>query len=184
MKYSTWSIPVVVSLSVSGHAAAQNVTLLRNTVLSSNATAVTSYDTNVNVASYRHQGLLYYSGYQYVSWYNGNTRNVVVARRTFNQSTLAVGTWQWAYVNFNLASGADSHNVISMAVFAQRRPAPRRHRPTRRAALHHSYECQTCKPVLPGTIRYSAVRRVPPQAPYRASRGLVALRIRLPTPIS
>lgn len=116
MKYSIWTIPVAVSLSLTGQAAAQSVTLQRNTVLSSNATAVKSYDTNVNVASYRHQGLLYYSGYQYVSWYNGNTRNVVVARRTFNQSTAAVGTWQWAYVNFNLASGADSHNVISMAV--------------------------------------------------------------------
>jgi hypothetical protein len=41
---------------------------------------------------------------------------VVVARRTFNQSTLSVGTWLCAYVNFNLASGADPHNVISMAV--------------------------------------------------------------------
>src|SRR6185295_17334045 len=74
-----------------GQSVSLGISLLRNTLLSSNATAVKSYDTNVNVASYRHQGLLYYSGYQYVSWYNGNTRNVIVARRTFNSSTLAVG---------------------------------------------------------------------------------------------
>lgn len=97
-------------------AMALGISLLRNTVLSSNATAVKSYDTNVNIASYRHQGILYYSGYQYVSWYNGNTRNVIVARRTFNQSSLSAGAWQWAYVDFILAAGADSHNVISMGI--------------------------------------------------------------------
>ena len=117
MKQNTWAILFLVSLVHVSPAAAQSVTLLRNTVLTSNATAVKSYDTNVNIASFRHQGILYYSGFQYISWYNGNTRNVIVARRTFNQSTLAAGAWTWAYVNFNLASGADSHNVIAMAIF-------------------------------------------------------------------
>jgi hypothetical protein len=116
MKYEFASLSVLLSVALPSIAHAQSISLVRNTVLSSNATAVKSYDTNVNIASYRHQGILYYSGYQYISWYNGNTRNVVVARRTFNSSTLAAGTWQWAYVNFILASGADSHNVISMGI--------------------------------------------------------------------
>lgn len=103
-------------LALASHAQGQTVTLVRNTVLSSNATAVKSYDTNVNVASYRHQGILYYNGYQYVAWYNGNTRNVIVARRSLTPSTFAVGSFQWAYINFNLASGADSHNVISLGI--------------------------------------------------------------------
>jgi hypothetical protein len=95
---------------------APGISLVRNTVLSSNATAVKSFDTNVNIASYRHQGILYYAGNQYVAWFNGNTRNAIVARRSFNQSTLSVGAWQWAFVNFILAAGADSHNVISMGI--------------------------------------------------------------------
>lgn len=92
------------------------IRLVRNTVVSSNATAVKSYDTNVNIASYRHQGILTYAGYQYLSWYNGNARNVIVARRKFDPSSLSSGDWSWAYVNYNLASGADSHNVISMGI--------------------------------------------------------------------
>lgn len=116
MKHQIGSLAVAVALSAFQVHAAPSISLLRNTTLSSNATTVKSYDTNVNVASYRHQGILYYDGYQYVSWYNGNARNVIVARRTFTSSTLAVGTWTWAYVNFTLAAGADSHNVISMGV--------------------------------------------------------------------
>lgn len=92
------------------------VTVVRDEVLSSNATAVKSYDTNVNVASYRQHGILYFGGYQFVAWYNGNARNVIVARRTFDARTLAAGSWVWAYVNFKLASGGDSHNVISMGI--------------------------------------------------------------------
>ncbi|MGC4063427.1 MAG: BNR repeat-containing protein [Polyangiaceae bacterium] len=116
MKHEFVSLSVLLSVAIPSVATAQSITLVRDTVLSSNATAVKSYDTNVNIASYRHQGILYYSNYQFAAWYNGNTRNVIVARRTFNSSTLAVGTWQWAYVNFNLASGADSHNVISLGI--------------------------------------------------------------------
>jgi hypothetical protein len=116
MKYRTCTLALALGLATTGLQAAPTVTLLRNTTLSSNATTVKSYDTNVNVASYRHQGILYYGGYQYVSWYNGNARNVIVARRTFNSSTLAAGSWTWAYVNFTLAAGADSHNVISMGI--------------------------------------------------------------------
>ncbi|HEY5961144.1 MAG TPA: hypothetical protein VIV60_31520, partial [Polyangiaceae bacterium] len=63
MKQYTRTITLLVSLGYVNPAAAQSITLLRNTVLSANATAVKSYDTNVNVASYRHQGILYYSGY-------------------------------------------------------------------------------------------------------------------------
>jgi hypothetical protein len=116
MNFRNWSVPVLIAVLQTSPALAQSVTVLRDTILSSNATAVKSYDTNVNIASYRQQGILYYSGYQYVSWYNGNTRNVVVARRSFDQSTLNAGTWAWAYINFNLESSADSHNVISIAV--------------------------------------------------------------------
>lgn len=93
-----------------------SVTVVRDEVLSSNATTVKSYDTNVNVASYRQHGILYFGGYQFVAWYNGNARNVVVARRTFDTKSLAGGMWAWAYVDFKLASGADSHNVISMGI--------------------------------------------------------------------
>jgi hypothetical protein len=92
------------------------VTVVRDEVLSSNATTVKSYDTNVNVASYRQHGILYFGGYQFVAWYNGNARNVIVARRTFDAKTLAGGAWAWAYVNYKLASGADSHNVVSMGI--------------------------------------------------------------------
>jgi hypothetical protein len=92
------------------------VTVVRDEVLSSNATTVKSYDTNVNVASYRQHGIVYFGGYQFVAWYNGNARNVIVARRTFDAKTLAGGTWAWAYVNYKLASGSDSHNVISMGI--------------------------------------------------------------------
>jgi hypothetical protein len=91
-------------------------TLVADTVLSSNATAAKSYDTNVNVASYRQHGILYHGGYQFVAWYNGNARNVVVARRSFDAATMTGGAWVWAYVDFKLASGADSHNVISMGI--------------------------------------------------------------------
>lgn len=92
------------------------VTLVRDEILSSNATAVKSYDTNVNVSSFRQHGLLCFGGYQFVAWYNGNARNAIVARRTFDAKTLEAGAWVWAYVNFKLASGADSHNVISMGI--------------------------------------------------------------------
>jgi hypothetical protein len=92
------------------------VRVVADNPLSTNATTVKSYDTNVNVASYRQHGILYFGGYQFVAWYNGNARNVIVARRPFDAATLAGGTWVWAYVGFTLASGADSHNVISMGV--------------------------------------------------------------------
>jgi len=93
-----------------------SVTVVADTVLSSNATTVKSYDTNVNVASYRQNGIMYYGGYQFVAWYNGNARNVIVARRTFDAATMSAGSWVWAYIKFTLASGADSHNVISMGI--------------------------------------------------------------------
>lgn len=93
-----------------------SMSLVRNTVVSSNATALSSYNTNVNVASYRHQGILYYSGFQFVSWFNGNTRNAIVGRRTFDPNTLAAGAWAWAYVNFILTGSGDSHNVMSLAL--------------------------------------------------------------------
>jgi len=92
------------------------VRLVGDKVLSSNATTVKSYDTNVNVASYRQHGLLYYGGYQFVAWYNGNARNVIVARRPFDAKTLVGGAWVWAYVNFVLAAGADSHNVVALGI--------------------------------------------------------------------
>lgn len=95
---------------------AQSVSLVRNELVSANATALKNYETNVNVASYRHQGILYYAGYQYVAWFNGNTRNLIVGRRAFNPNTLAAGAFRWAYVDFILASGGDSHNVVSLAI--------------------------------------------------------------------
>lgn len=92
------------------------VSVVANTILSSNATAVKSYDTNVNVSSFRQHGILYHAGYQFVAWFNGNARNAIVARRTFDTATLAAGAWSWAYVDFTLVSDGDSHNVIVMGV--------------------------------------------------------------------
>src|SRR5688572_10608568 len=94
---------------------APSSSLIRNTIISSNATAISSYNTNVNIASYRQQSILYYPGYQFVSWYNGNARNVIVGRRTLNVSNMSVGAWQWAYVNFSLSASSDSHSVMSLA---------------------------------------------------------------------
>ena len=91
-------LSLVGALALALHAAeapAQSLTFVRNTVVSSNATAIKSYETNVNVASYRHQGLLYYSGYQYVAWFNGNTRNLIVGRRAFDPSSIGTGSWRW-----------------------------------------------------------------------------------------
>lgn len=101
---------------VDGGGGLGRVTVVADSVLSSNATTVKSYDTNVNVASYRQHGILFYGGYQFVAWYNGNARNVIVARRSFDLATVSGGTWAWAYVDYTLASGADSHNVVSMGI--------------------------------------------------------------------
>jgi hypothetical protein len=92
------------------------VSVVADNVLSSNATAIKSYDTNVNVASYRQHGILYHQGYQFVAWFNGNARNAVVARRSLDPTTLQASAWSWAYVRFILSSDGDSHNVISMGV--------------------------------------------------------------------
>jgi hypothetical protein len=91
------------------------VTVVADNLLSSNATTIKSYDTNVNIASYRQHGILYYQGYQYVAWFNGNARNAIVARRPIDTS-MDAGPWSWAYVNFTLSSDGDSHNVISMGL--------------------------------------------------------------------
>jgi hypothetical protein len=108
---------VVAVLGLAPWARAQTgVTLLRDTLVSGNATAIKSFNTNVNIASYRHQGILYYSGFQFVSWFNGNTRNAIVGRRSLNPSTMEAGAWQWAFLNFILAAGGDSHNVMSLAI--------------------------------------------------------------------
>jgi hypothetical protein len=100
----------------SGGALLGPVSVVADNVLSSNATTVKSYDTNVNVASYRQHGILYYEGYQFVAWYNGNTRNAIVARRSFDRAELKAGTWSWAYVDYVLSSDGDSHNVIVMGI--------------------------------------------------------------------
>lgn len=92
------------------------VSVVADDLLSENATTVKSYDTNVNIASYRQHGILFHGGYQYVSWFNGNTRNAIVGRRSMETTTLKAEEWSWAYVDFILASGADSHNVMSMGV--------------------------------------------------------------------
>jgi hypothetical protein len=91
------------------------VTVIADDVLSSNATTIKSYDTNVNIASYRQHGILHYQGYQYAAWFNGNARNAIVARRPMD-SSLQAGPWSWAYVNFTLSSDGDSHNIISMGI--------------------------------------------------------------------
>jgi hypothetical protein len=92
------------------------VTVVSNTVLSSNATTVKSYDTNVNISSFRQHGILYEGGYQFVAWFNGNARNAIIARRPFDPVTLAAGAWSWAYVDFTLVSDSDSHNVIVLGI--------------------------------------------------------------------
>ncbi|MEU6745428.1 BNR-4 repeat-containing protein [Spirillospora sp. NPDC046719] len=100
---------LAVPQSAGADAVSPAATRLGDRVLDPAARGNITYNGTANVGSYQQDGLMTYSGYQYVAWYAAD-RTAVISRRK-----LPSGDWQSIRLDAVLFAD-DSHNNIAMAV--------------------------------------------------------------------